>query len=308
MQRHTLHLHTQQTQVLCRLRGPSLQIPDRCHFIAVCIVSSAPFSIGQYSQSGMDSAFRTGLPTMVPFQNASFSRLPMLLPLCFRRIGMRREVNGQLTACVKNVDVTRLTAHICLTLVNHRDDKRSRCKGEEPVPVKSMTGLPSGALASFFPAILNDTHHFHLCRAEDVKDVSSGCLKDDFFLVRAEIRLKLPNNERWTVSVKRKTATCEVRRAIDPLIRKSDACHVLGLPVEAEGCDGTVSTVVDLSNIPYRHNGMVRWPSCVPDVDIRSRSSAGAWCSTRRERNRALRTLHCAFTMKRDVLFEQDVH
>ena len=171
-----------------------------------------------------------------------------------------------------------------------------------------MIELSPGALASFFPAAFNDTHHFQLCHAEDAKDVSLGCLKDDFFLVRAEIRLKLPNNEHWTVSVKRKTATCEVRRAVDSLVRESDACHVSGSPVEAERCGGTVSTVADLSNIPHRHNGMVRMAtSCILALGIRSCSSAGAWCSTKKERNRAPRILHCASTTKKPVPFEQDV-
>ena len=41
--------------------------------------------------------------------------------------------------------------------------------------------------------------------------LDEGFMHDDCFLVRAEIRLKLQDNERWKVSVNRKTATCTVR-------------------------------------------------------------------------------------------------
>ena len=74
--------------------------------------------------------------------------------------------------------------------------------------------LFEGGFAELFPAVCNDSKGFSLCPAARVNNPTEGFLekvKKDFFLVRAEIRLKLQDNERWTVSVERKTATCTVR-------------------------------------------------------------------------------------------------
>ena len=73
--------------------------------------------------------------------------------------------------------------------------------------------LFEGGVTEIFPAVCNDSEGFSLCPAARVNNPTEGFLekvKKDFFLVRAEIRLKLQDNERWTVSVKRKTATCTV--------------------------------------------------------------------------------------------------
>ena len=85
-----------------------------------------------------------------------------------------------------------------------------------------------GDFDELFPAVCEDRLGFSICPVTRVKDPSKGFLedfmksgllpdflkrlldKDFFFRVRAEIRLKLQDNERWTVSVKRKTATCTV--------------------------------------------------------------------------------------------------
>ena len=68
-----------------------------------------------------------------------------------------------------------------------------------------------GDFDQFFPAVCEDSSGFSICPAMRVNDPSEGFLDEDFFFrVRAEIRLKLQDNERWTVSVKRKTATCTV--------------------------------------------------------------------------------------------------
>ena len=70
--------------------------------------------------------------------------------------------------------------------------------------------LFEGGFEEFFPAACADNLGRSLCSAARVNNTSERFLKKDFFLVRAEIRLKLQDNERWTVSVKRKTATCTV--------------------------------------------------------------------------------------------------
>ena len=70
--------------------------------------------------------------------------------------------------------------------------------------------LFEGGFEEIFPAVCEDHVGFSLCRAARVNDPSEGFLEEDFFRFRAEIRLKLQDNERWTVSVKRKTATCTV--------------------------------------------------------------------------------------------------
>ena len=69
-----------------------------------------------------------------------------------------------------------------------------------------------GDFEEFFPAVCEDGLGFCICPAARVNDPSEGFLEEeeDFFRVRAEIRLKLQDNERWTVTVKRKTATCTV--------------------------------------------------------------------------------------------------
>ena len=72
--------------------------------------------------------------------------------------------------------------------------------------------LFEGDLEEFFPAVCEDILGFSICPAARVNDPSEGFLEEEeeFFRMRAEIRLKLQDNERWTVSVKRKTATCTV--------------------------------------------------------------------------------------------------
>ena len=74
--------------------------------------------------------------------------------------------------------------------------------------------LFEGDFVEFFPAVCNDNQGCMLCPASRLKNSAEGFsekVKKDSFLVRAEIRLKLQDNERWTVSVERKTATCTVR-------------------------------------------------------------------------------------------------
>ena len=108
----------------------------------------------------------------------------------------------------------------------------------EVVVVILKAVLYEGNFAELFPAVCEDSLVLSLCPASRVKDPSKGffekkSLKDliktrrsleesseglvaewdffeDFFRVRAEIRLKLQDNERWTASVKRKTVTCTV--------------------------------------------------------------------------------------------------
>ena len=70
--------------------------------------------------------------------------------------------------------------------------------------------LFEGDFKEFFPAMCEDGLGFPLCTAARVNIPPEGFLEKDFFRVRAEIRLKLQDNERWTVSVKRKTAICTV--------------------------------------------------------------------------------------------------
>ena len=84
-----------------------------------------------------------------------------------------------------------------------------------------------GDFDEFFPAVCEDIIGLDLCPAVLINDPSEGFVKDfmknglladflkrglfeDIFRVRAELRLKLQDNERWTVTVKRKTATCTV--------------------------------------------------------------------------------------------------
>ena len=71
-----------------------------------------------------------------------------------------------------------------------------------------------GDFEEIFPAVCKDNSGgLFLYHAAKVNDPLEGFLKIPhyrWFLVRAEIRLKLQDNERWTVSVKRKTATCTV--------------------------------------------------------------------------------------------------
>ena len=71
--------------------------------------------------------------------------------------------------------------------------------------------LFEGDCDEFFPAICEDNLGFSLCSAARVNNPAEGFLEKGYLLVRAEIRLKLQDNERWTASVKRKTATCTVR-------------------------------------------------------------------------------------------------
>ena len=70
--------------------------------------------------------------------------------------------------------------------------------------------LFEGSFNEFFPAVCEDSLGLDLYPAARINDPSEGFLEEEFFRVRAEIRLKLQDNERWTVSVKRKTATCTV--------------------------------------------------------------------------------------------------
>ena len=85
----------------------------------------------------------------------------------------------------------------------------------EMVVIPKTVILFEGGFAEIFPAVCKDNQGFSdLCAAAIVNDPTEGFLegiKKDFFLLRAEIRLKLQDDERWTVSVKRKTATCTVR-------------------------------------------------------------------------------------------------
>ena len=70
--------------------------------------------------------------------------------------------------------------------------------------------LFEGDFDEFFPAVCEDVIGLDLYPAARINDPSEGFLEEEFFRVRAEIRLKLQDNERWTISVKRKTATCTV--------------------------------------------------------------------------------------------------
>ena len=65
---------------------------------------------------------------------------------------------------------------------------------------------------------------------------AEGFLKKGYLLVRAEIRLKLQDNERWTASVKRKTAACTVCST-----SRSKQRRYLMSAVEAEGTAKSLS-------------------------------------------------------------------
>ena len=125
---------------------------------------------------------------------------------------MRHRSDGNLYVYLWNNGATRATVHFCFTLVNEEHDKsiskgdRSLTDGRHSRPV-----LCEGSFEGFFPAVCRDGLGFSLCPAARVNDPSEGFLEKDFFLLRAEVRLKLQDNERWTVSIKRKTATCTVR-------------------------------------------------------------------------------------------------
>ena len=124
--------------------------------------------------------------------------------------------DGNLGGQMSNEGMTRATAHYCFTIVNEEHDK-SEFKGDRSTGdvcrlFKGCYVLFEGDFEEFFPAVCEDSLGFSICPAARVKDPSGGFLKQGFFSfrVRAEIRLKLQDNERWTVSDKRKTATCTV--------------------------------------------------------------------------------------------------
>ena len=75
----------------------------------------------------------------------------------------------------------------------------------------SSNSLFIGGSRELFPGRCDDFLAYHPISAARVMHSDEGFIHDDCLLVRAEIRLKLQDNERWRVSVTRKTATCTVR-------------------------------------------------------------------------------------------------
>ena len=120
--------------------------------------------------------------------------------------------DGNLGAYLWNEGATRATAHFAYTIVNKNHDE-SKVKGDgstADVDIPKAV-LFEGDFEEFFPAVCKDSLGFSLCPAARVYSPTNGFLEKRFlFVVRAEIRLKLQDNERWTVSIKRKTATCTV--------------------------------------------------------------------------------------------------
>ena len=119
--------------------------------------------------------------------------------------------DGNLCAFLWNEGTTRATAHIAFTVVNKADAKSEFGGGRFLTDSNlSKLCLSEGCFEELFPALCKDYLGFSLYPAAEVNDWRNGFMKNGFFRVRAEIRLKLQDNERWTVSVKRKTATCTV--------------------------------------------------------------------------------------------------
>ena len=95
----------------------------------------------------------------------------------------------------------------------------------EVVVLPKTVILFEGGFAEIFPDVSKDKQVFSfLCPAARLHDPAEGFLEKRCFLVRAEIRLKLQDNERWTVSVKRKTATCTVRSTSPS--KHVNVCHL----------------------------------------------------------------------------------
>ena len=120
--------------------------------------------------------------------------------------------DGNLAVYLWNNSATRATAHYCFSIVNE-EDYMSAFAGDRSTGDSSHSKpvLFEGTVEELFPAVCEDKLGFSLCSAATVNNRWNGFLEYNYFLVRAEIRLKLQDNERWTVSVKRKTATCTVR-------------------------------------------------------------------------------------------------
>ena len=110
-----------------------------------------------------------------------------------------------------------------------------------------MFVLFEGFCEEFFPVVCEDNSGFTLCSAARVNDPSKEFLEKDFFLVRAEIRLKLQDNERWTASVKRKTATCTVCSIFSS--NHIDIRHLSA--VEAEGTAKSLSISIAFRVLQY---------------------------------------------------------
>ena len=131
----------------------------------------------------------------------------------YRSVVIHHNHDGRLDAYLWNRGVTRATAHYCFTIVNREHDK-SLAGGDGSAGDSSHSKtviLFEGYCEELFPVVCEDALGCMLCPAARVNDPAEGFLESGYFLVRAEIRLKLQDNERWTVSVERKTATCVVR-------------------------------------------------------------------------------------------------
>ena len=126
----------------------------------------------------------------------------------FRCIGFRHNRNGHLIASLFNAGVTGATAHYCFTVWNR--DGQSVLEGGSLADGRHSKAafLYKGNFDKFFlPDVCDDRVELDLCH---VTRIIHPCVGDWKISLRAEIRLKLQDNERWAVSVKRKTATCTV--------------------------------------------------------------------------------------------------
>ena len=141
----------------------------------------------------------------------------------FRCIDFRHNYNGHLIASLLNAGVTGATAHYCFTVWNAHG-QRIALEGGSLADSRHSRAvfLYKGNFDKFFlPDVCDDRVELDLCPVTRIIPPQESYCD---FSVSAEIRLKLQDNERWTVSVKRKTATCTVCSTVLRSTSMFDVC------------------------------------------------------------------------------------
>ena len=131
------------------------------------------------------------------------------LTICLRCIGIKRNDDTYFSACLLSKNETRVEVQLGFELVNLNREYSKRTGKADGFCVDCKVKLaPTGTLREF--RFIDDCCEARLLPRSKIASPDNGFLKDDHFLVRLDMRVKREDNEICSVTVKKRTATCQV--------------------------------------------------------------------------------------------------
>ena len=129
---------------------------------------------------------------------------------CSRCIGVKRDKDGYLTACLSSKNETRVEVQFGFKLTNCDGDVHSEStgKGERFWTVFEAEQCLIGSLHEF--SFIDDCCEDTLLLCTEIASPDNGFLEDGYFLVRLDMRVKQKDNEVCEATVDGKTATIQV--------------------------------------------------------------------------------------------------